>query len=89
MIFKNIEITGLSNDYKGITFINNKKCFVNDAIIGDVINLEIIEEKPKYLIGKILEYIKKSDLRNNEIKCKYFEKCGGCTLQYLKEKYYY
>ncbi len=89
MIFENIEIIDLSNDYKGIAFINNKKCFISNAIVDDIVNLEIIEEKSKYLVGKVLEYIKKSDFRNSEIKCKYFGKCGGCALQYLKEEYYY
>lgn len=89
MIFENIEIVDMSRNYKGMTFVNDKKCFIGDTVVGDIVNLEIIEEKSKYLVGKVLKYVKKSDFRNNEIECKYFGKCGGCALQYLKNQYYY
>lgn len=31
MIFENIEIVDMSSDYKGITFVNDKKCFIDDT----------------------------------------------------------
>ena len=41
MIVNNVEITAISNDYKGVCEIHNKKCFVDGGIIGDVVNIEI------------------------------------------------
>ena len=54
MIVNNIEITAISNDYKGICEIHNKKCFVDDAVVGDVANIEIYKETSKFYCAKIL-----------------------------------
>ena len=88
MIINNIEITGISNDYKGICEIKNKKCFVDGGIIEDIVNIEIYKETSKFYCAKIIKIIKKSAFREENINCKHFKKCGGCLLQHLKYDYY-
>lgn len=88
MIVNNIEITAISNDYKGICEIKNKKCFVDGGIIGDIVNIEIYKETSKFYCAKILKIIKKSTFREENVNCEFFKKCGGCLLQHLRHNYY-
>lgn len=88
MIVNNIEITAISNDYKGICEIYNKKCFVDSAVVGDILNIEIYKETSKFYCAKILKIIKKSPFREENINCEHFKKCGGCLLQHLNYDYY-
>lgn len=88
MIVNNVEITAISNDYKGICEVYNKKCFIDGGIIGDIVNIEIYKETSKFYCAKILKIIKKSIFREENINCEYFKKCGGCLLQHLQYDYY-
>lgn len=83
-----VKIVDFSDDYRGIALLNDKKYFVENAVVGDEVEVEIIEEKSKYGIAKIKNYIKKSDNRIENNSCKYFGKCGGCSLFYCENKYY-
>ncbi len=52
--------------------------------------IEIVKYKSykKYNIATKYNLIKKSDSRC-EPECEYFNKCGGCSLQYMCDEYYY
>lgn len=89
MLVKNVEINNISKDYKGICYINNFKCFVDEAIAGDVVDIEIYKETNKFYFAKIKKIIKPSVYRNLNIQCKYYKKCGGCLLQHINLDYYY
>ncbi|MBR4619202.1 MAG: class I SAM-dependent RNA methyltransferase [Bacilli bacterium] len=78
-------IDSLDDFGRGITRINNKICFVKDAIDGEVIDLEIVNEKKNYLVARVKEYIEKSDKRIKP-KCKYYNICGGCNLEHISLK---
>jgi len=75
-----VEIIGLNDQGLGVSFFNNKITFVENTVIGDIVNIEIIKSNSKYNIAKVNKYIKKSDKRVREF-CPYFMECGGCTLQ--------
>ena len=85
-IIKNIEITKLDN-FKGIIYINNKKCFIDNVLVGDIVDIEIYKETSRYYLAKIINFIKKSENRVENL-CKY-PNCGGCELRYIKNDYYY
>ena len=80
------EILSLNDQGKGICYVNNKITFVDNAVPGDIINLEIIKETKKYNIAKVTKYIKES---KDKIKsfCPYYKTCGGCNLSTLKYEY--
>lgn len=82
---KDVEILRYDNNGRGIGKINDKIIFIDNAIPGEIIKTNIIEEKKNYLIGENIEIIKASDKRIAP-KCKYAEKCGGCSLQNLEYK---
>ena len=66
----------------GIGKINDKIVFVPKTLSNENIDINIIEEKKKYCIGKINEIITPSAKRINSM-CPYFDKCTGCHLRHI------
>lgn len=78
-----MEIEKLDHFGRGITKIDNKICFVENALPGEEVEIEKISENKKKIEAKVTKYIKKSNDRE-EPKCKYYNKCGGCSIGHLK-----
>ena len=72
-------IERLNDQGLGICYINNIITFVPNTVIGDLVDIEVIEKYKKYNIGKVIKYIKKSINRIESI-CPYSTLCGGCAL---------
>ena len=87
-VLNKIQIEKMSKDYKGVVVLGGKKCFIDDVVIGDVVNIDIYKENSKYCLAKVTNFLKKSDNRSLNCKCEYCN-CGGCDLEYLSENYYY
>ena len=77
-----VEIKRLNHQGLGIGYINDKVTFILDALPGEEVLCEVIEEKPKYNIAKLVEIVKKSSERVEPF-CPYFLVCGGCHLAHL------
>ena len=67
---------------RGITFVNNKICFVTNALEGEEVELEVVGEKSKYCEGKSTRIIKESKSRET-VKCPYYDSCGGCNVSHM------
>lgn len=78
-------IEKLDNKGRGICFVNNKITFVENALPGEDVEIEIISEKKKYNEAKVLKYNKLSNDRAC-INCKYYGICGGCDLLHMGEE---
>lgn len=76
------KIERLDDFGRGITFYNNKICFVNNSLIGEEVDIDIINEKSKYYEGITTKIIKESDNRET-VKCPYYESCGGCNVSHM------
>ena len=81
-IFQDIEITDISTEGKGIGRVNNIVCFIDFAVPGDVVDIEITKKKSNYREGKVIKYQKRSAKRI-EPACQHFGTCGGCKWQNL------
>lgn len=77
-----VEIEKLDYFGRGICNINNKICFVENALPDEIVIIKIIKETKKYIEAEIEEIIKKSPNRVEE-QCPYAKDCGGCTLEHL------
>lgn len=77
-----VKIERLDHQGRGICKVNDIITFVPNALIDEVVQIKLIEQKKKYNVGKVEKYIKKSDLRVSPI-CPYYELCGGCDLMHL------
>lgn len=67
---------------RGIVKIDNKVCFVKNALKDEIVEVEIISNKKKYMVGRSSKIITKSNERITP-KCKYYELCGGCNLSHM------
>lgn len=66
----------------GIVRINDCVVFVEKAVKGDIVLIEITKQKKKFALAKIIKIIKKSEDRVGNI-CKYSNDCGGCSLIHI------
>ena len=75
------KILRLNNEGEGIASIDGKLCFIKGALPDEIVNIEIIEDKGNYFIGKLLNVVTPSENRVIP-KCPYYDKCGGCELMH-------
>lgn len=78
----NIKIEKYDNQGRGIGYLNKKIVFVPNTVIGETVEIEIVEEKDKYIVGKVINVISPSTIRIKS-KCPYYDKCGGCEFMHL------
>ena len=57
-----VEIINLDHFGRGIAK-KDKPIFIDNALVGEVVEIEITKDKKKYSEGKVINYIKKSPLR--------------------------
>lgn len=82
----NVKIEKLDHFGRGITEINNKICFVENALPNEIVKINIIKETKKYYVAEVVDFIEKSPNRIIE-KCPYYSIfCGGCDLEHLSFK---
>lgn len=81
-IKNNIKIEKIDDFGRGIGYVNNKIIFIDNAMIGEIVDVNIIKQTTKYYEGIVTNYIKKSNDRVN-IKCPYYNCCGGCNILHM------
>ena len=74
-----LRIEDLSDDGQGIGKINGLAIFIMGTTAGDFVTAKIVKKKKNYLIGELIEIIFPSRHRIHSC-CKYFNICGGCTM---------
>lgn len=77
-----VDIIDNGYDGEGIAKINDFTIFIQGAIKGEKVKILILKVTKSFAYGKILEIINASNNRNN-VDCKTFSKCGGCTLRHI------
>ena len=78
-----IKVEKMDHLGRGIGYNDGKIVFVPKAVMGDILDIEIISNHKKYDIGKINKIIQSSDNRV-VAKCPYYNECGGCHISNLK-----
>lgn len=74
-------ITGYGYDGEGVCRQNGKVCFVKYALKDEEIKFKIVKENSSFCVGKLLEVLNPSVLREEPL-CPYFGVCGGCAYQH-------
>jgi len=75
-------IESLDHQGRGIARINNKVIFIENALPGEIVDINITKEKKRYSEGSVIRHIKNSKKRIDPI-CPYYNICGGCNLMHL------
>lgn len=65
----------IKQDYfgRGISKIDGKTIFIDKALPGQIIDIEVIKEKKNYIEARNKDYV------NNTL-CNYYDTCGGCNI---------
>ena len=58
-----VEVLKLDNFGRGITYINDKICFIENTLPNEVVEIDLTLETKKYYLAKVIKYIEKSPLR--------------------------
>lgn len=75
------EITKLDSKGRGISY-DSKPIFVFNALVGETVSIDVINEKSKYKEATVNEFYKKSEKRVKPL-CPYFGICGGCDIMHM------
>lgn len=77
-----VTIDRLDHQGRGIGYIENKLVFVENALPGEVVDIDITEVNKKYDLAKVKKY-ETTSLKRVTPFCPYYESCGGCKLQHI------
>ncbi len=81
-LLEHIEIESFAAKGKALARYDGKVIFVKQAVVGDVVDINIYRKKRKYSEAEIVKIHKYSDLRTTPF-CEHFGTCGGCKWQNL------
>lgn len=80
MILENVTVTDAGAEGMSIGKTGDQVIFIPYAVPGDLVNVNIIRKKKRYLEGRITEILKPSPIRVTP-HCRHFGICGGCRWQ--------
>lgn len=79
---QDISIVDIAEEGKGVGKADNLVLFVDKAIPGDVVDVELIRKKKNFAEARISRLIKPSEHRVDPF-CDHFGVCGGCKWQHM------
>lgn len=75
-------ITALDQEGRGVARIDGKAVFVEGALVGERVTIEIYRRRPTYELARATGILRASPSRVVPL-CPHFGVCGGCSLQHL------
>jgi 23S rRNA (uracil1939-C5)-methyltransferase len=78
-----VVITALDQEARGVARREGKVVFVEGALVGEEVAIEVTREKSSYSLART-ETIERPSPARVEPPCPYFGTCGGCSLQHLE-----
>jgi len=83
-ILKDVKVEKLDHRGRGLAYFQGKPLFIDGALSGELLDVQIIETKKRYSKANIKTIIKASELRITAA-CPHYQECGGCDLQHLPQ----
>ena len=80
--FLTVFVHGLGSGGEGVGKLDGLAVFVEGALPGETVVVEIVTVKKNYAVGKLIEVVKPSPERVKPF-CPLYESCGGCQLQHM------
>jgi 23S rRNA (uracil1939-C5)-methyltransferase len=78
-------IESLAHDGRGVTHVDGKVVFIDEALPGEVVDFIYTDSRRDYAEGKVEKLITQSDVRV-EPDCLHFGRCGGCSFQHVNDE---
>lgn len=79
---QNIEIFDIAEEGKGVGRYEDLVLFIEKAVPGDVVNVELQRKKKNFAEGRVTQIMKSSPYRIAPF-CPHFGVCGGCKWQHM------
>ncbi len=79
---QNIAVIDIAEEGKGVGKSDDLVIFIDKAVPGDIVDIELVKRKKKFYEGKIHNLVKPSEYRSEPF-CDHFGVCGGCKWQHL------
>lgn len=79
---RQIKIEKLAYGGAGVGYIDGKVCFVEGALPGEIVDVEVAQTKSRYEWAKLRGVIKPSKDREAP-RCQHYGMCGGCQYQHV------
>lgn len=77
-----LEIIDITEDGRGVGKSDGRVLFIDKAIPGDVVDVELFRRKKSLFEGRITRIVSESEFRRTPF-CPHFGVCGGCKWQHL------
>lgn len=77
-----LSIERLSNDGRGIAFLDGRTWFVNGALAGEEVEARVLNAHGKVVEARTERVLRASEMRR-PAPCEYFGRCGGCSVQHI------
>ncbi|MDD3201441.1 MAG: 23S rRNA (uracil(1939)-C(5))-methyltransferase RlmD [Bacteroidales bacterium] len=77
-----VEIESVAAEGNSLAHVNGKVLFVQQAIPGDIVDVQVNKVRSGYMQGYIVNIVKPSKDRLQPF-CEHYGECGGCTWQPL------
>ena len=78
-----VDILSLDHEGHGVARIDGKVTFVDGALAGERAEIAVYRKHAKYNSANAVAILKSSAQRA-EPRCRYFGRCGGCSMQHLE-----
>lgn len=82
LVLENVTIESVAAEGKALTHVDGTVVFVEFAVPGDVVDIQVYKKKKNYMEGFIKRMVKPSPQRLEPF-CEHFGVCGGCRWQPL------
>ena len=82
LVLENVTIEAVAAEGKALTHVDGMVVFVDFAVPGDVVDIQVYKKKKNYMEGFIKRIVKPSEHRLQPF-CEHFGVCGGCRWQPL------
>jgi len=79
---QNIQVIDIAEEGKGVGKSDDLVIFIDKAVPGDIVDVELLRRKKKFYEGKIQNLVKPSEYRTEPF-CEHFGLCGGLKWQHL------
>ena len=82
LLLENVTIEAVAAEGKALTHVDGMVVFVDFAVPGDIVDIQVYKKKKNYMEGFIKRLVKPSEHRLEPF-CQHFGVCGGCRWQPL------
>ncbi len=82
LLLENVQIENVAAEGKALAHVDGMVVFVDFAVPGDIVDIQVTKKKKNYMEGFIKRIVKPSKDRLEPF-CRHFGVCGGCRWQPL------